>query len=305
MKKHHYLLIGILICNLISAQKLPKLIPVFKNNKWGFTNRKLQFRIQPNYDEIVYPFAAYQIPKTNTIDTLAFVKQAEDKFFINKKGLKVITPKGFSYHNRLNAPKDEVAEVYEEQEQLAIKKREANFVKDSITSKIGIKDPGTGAILVQPKYDEIRKIFSNLDKSHDLYAVKLNNKYGVITTKGKVILNLEYNYIEGVRYFDGNYSYCFSVIKDKLFCVVNDKNIALVCNNYFIEGGGSGILKIGLFTGKTDRLRYLYDYAKQQFINKIGYEEIDYKGYQEGLLQVKRGEKSFYIDEKGIEFLIK
>ncbi len=290
---------------LLSAQNLPNLIPVIKNNKWGFTNRKMQFVIKPTYDAIVYPFTAYQIPKTNSTDTLAYVKLGEEKFFINKKGLKINVPKDFNYYDRMDVPQEETSVFDEEQEQARIKKEEFGIINDSITGKKGIRNQRTGAILVLPQYDGIRKIFSNLDKSYDLYSVNLNKKYGVITTTGKVFLNLEYNFIEGVRYFDENYTYCFTVRKDQLICVVNDKNSTLVCSDNYIDGGGSGIQHIGLFTGKTDKLRYLYDYAKQQFINKIGYDQIDYSGYQEGLLQVKRGDKTFYVDEKGIEFQLK
>ena len=305
MKKLHLLFLCFLISNFLSAQNSPKLIPVIKNNKWGFTNRKLQFVIKPTYDAIVYPFTTYQMPNTNSTDTLAHVKLGEDEFFINKKGLKISVPKGFSNYDRLDAPQEETSIFDEDQEKARIKKEEFGIINDSVSGKKGIRSQYTGAVLVQPQYDGIRKIFSNLDKSYDLYSVNLNKKYGVITTTGKVILNLEYSFIEGVRYFDENYTYCFSVRKDQLLCIVNDKNISLVCSDNYIDGGGSGIQHIGLFTGKTDKLRYLYDYSLQKFINKIGYDQIDYSGYQEGLLQVKRGDKTFYVDEKGIEFQLK
>lgn len=305
MKKHQFLFITILISNLIFAQNLPSLIPVYKNNKWGFTNRKMHFIIKPTYDAVVYPFTAYEVPNTNRVDTLAYVKEGEEKFFINKKGLKIEAPKDFSYYDRLDVPQEESSVFDEEQERDRIKKEEFGVIVDSITGKKGIRNQHTGAILVQPQYDGIRKIFSNLDNSYDLYSINLKKKYGVITTTGKVVLNLDYDFIEGVRYFDENYTYCFSVRRDQLICVVNDKNITLVCSDNYIDGGGSGIQHIGLFTGKKDKLRYLYDYAKQKFINKIGYNEVDYSGYQEGLLQVKRDNKTFYIDEKGIEFQVK
>ena len=305
MKKHHFLFLYLLMGYFLSAQNLPNLIPVIKNNKWGFANRKMQFVIKPTYDAIVYPFTAYQIPKTNSTDTLAYVKLGEEKFFINKKGLKINVPKDFNYYDRMDVPQEETSVFDEEQEQARIKKEEFGIINDSITGKKGIRNQRTGAILVPPQYDGIRKIFSNLDKSYDLYSVNLNKKYGVITTTGKVVLNLEYNFIEGVRYFDDNNNYFFSVRKDQLLCIVNDKNISLVCSDNYIDGGGSGIQHLGLYTGKTDKLRYLYDYSLQKFINKIGYDQIDYSGYQEGLLQVKRGDKTFYIDEKGIEFQLK
>ncbi|MEO0037488.1 MAG: hypothetical protein RIQ59_699 [Bacteroidota bacterium] len=305
MKKYHFLFLHLLMGYLLSAQNLPILIPVVKSNKWGFTDRKMHFVIKPTYDAIVYPFTAYEVPNTNRIDTLAYVKEGEEKFFINKKGLKIEAPKGFSHYDRLDAPTVETSVFDEEQERARIKKEEFGIINDSISGKKGIRNQRTGAIIVEPQYDGIRKIFSNLDNSYDLYSVNLKKKYGVITTTGKVVLNLEYDFIEGVRYFDENYTYCFTVRKDQLVCVINDKNNTLVCSDNYIDGGGSGIQHIGLFTGKKDKLRYLYDYAKQQFINKIGYNEIDYSGYQEGLLQVKRGNKTFYIDEKGIEFQVK
>jgi hypothetical protein len=305
MKKQHFLFLLLLLGYLLSAQNLPSLIPVAKSNKWGFTDRKMHFVIKPTYDAIVYPFTAYEVPNTNRIDTLAYVKEGEEKFFINKKGLKINAPKGFSYYDRLDAPKEENAIFDEVQEQAMIKKEEFGILIDSVTGKKGLLNQRTFVVLVQPKYDGIRKIFSNIDSSTDLYSVNLNKKYGVITTTGKVILNLDFNFIEGVRYFDENNNYCFSVMKDQLLCIVNDKNKTLVCTDEYIDGGSSGIQHIGLFTGKKDKLRYLYDYAKQQFINKIGYDQIDYSGYQEGLLQVKRGNKTFYIDEKGIEFQVK
>lgn len=305
MNKYYYLLLFFLIVNLTTAQRYPKLIPVMKDNKWGFTNRKLQFVIKPIYDDVLYPFTVYSLPKTKTIDTLACVKLGEERLFINKKGIKVSAPKDFHYNDRLNAPQFEMSVLDVDQEKAMIKKREAQFVKDPTTGKIGIKEELTDIILVQPQYDNISKIFSAKDKSSDLYSVALDKKWGVIDVTGKIILNLEYSYIEGLRYYDGNHSYCFSVMKDNKQCVVNEKSIPLVCSDDYTNLGGANIQHIEMYRGRKDRKNYLYNFNKQQFINQIGYDNFDSLGFQEGLLRVKKDSKIFYIDENGKAYLLK
>jgi len=184
MKKYYFLLLSLFIVNCLEAQSLPKLIPVQKDNKWGFTNRKLKFVIPPTFDAVVYPFTAYKLPRANTIDSMAFVKLGEEKFFINTKGVRVVNlPKGYDYGERTNAPIVETSIMDDEQEALYKKKSEAEFTTDATTGKKGLIDQNTDTVLVPPQYDNIRKIYTDDAPLSNLYCVGLNKNMALSIPK--------------------------------------------------------------------------------------------------------------------------
>lgn len=305
MKKYIFIVLSLFIVNGLKAQKLPRLIPVMKENKWGFANRKLQLVIKPTYDDVIYPFTGYKLPKSTTIDSMAYVKQGDERFFINTKGGRVVNlPKNYSYNNRLSAPTTEESIYDEEQETLQNKKREAEFLTDSITGKIGIIERYTKAVLVAPQYDKISKIYTDENLNDNLYAVQLNKKWGVINAKGKVLLNSIYDFIEGVRYIDSKKKVYFTAFKDKVTSVISN-NTVIISGEQFIMGAGSNQPNIGIYINRTDNLGYLYDFEKQKFINKIGYEQMGNTVFEEGIMKVERKGKTFYIDTTGKEFILK
>lgn len=305
MKKYVFILFSLLIVNCLEAQNLPRLIPVMKENKWGFVNRKLQVVIKPAYDVVIYPFTGYRVPKSNTIDSMAYVKQGDERFFINTKGGRVVNlPKNYSYNNRLSAPIIEESIYDEEQEALQNKKREAEFLTDSITGKMGIIERYTKAVLVAPQYDKISKIYTDENLNDNLYAVQLNKKWGVINAKGKVLLNSIYDFIEGVRYIDSKKKVYFTAFKDKVTSVISN-NTVIISGEQFIMGAGSNQPNIGIYINRTDKLGYLYDFEKQKFINKIGFEQMGNAIFEEGIMKVERNGKTFYIDTTGKEFILK
>lgn len=305
MKKYIFILLSLLIVNCLEAQNLPRLIPVMKENKWGFVNRKLQVVIKPAYDVVIYPFTGYRVPKSNTIDSMAYVKQGDERFFINTKGGRVVNlPKNYSYNNRLSAPIIEESIYDEEQEALQNKKREAEFLTDSITGKMGIIERYTKAVLVAPQYDKISKIYTDENLNDNLYAVQLNKKWGVINAKGKVLLNSIYDFIEGVRYIDSKKKVYFTAFKDKVTSVISN-NTVIISGEQFIMGAGSNQPNIGIYINRTDKLGYLYDFEKQKFINKIGFEQMGNAIFEEGIMKVERNGKTFYIDTTGKEFILK
>lgn len=305
MKKYVFILLSLLSVNCLEAQNLPRLIPVMKENKWGFVNRKLQVVIKPAYDDVIYPFTGYRLPKSTTIDSMAYVKQGNERFFINTKGGRVVNlPKNYSYNNRLSAPITEESIYDEEQETLQNKKREAEFLTDSITGKIGIIERYTKAVLVAPQYDKISKIYTDENLNDNLYAVQLNKKWGVINAKGKVLLNSIYDFIEGVRYIDSKKKVYFTAFKDKVTSVISN-NTVIISGEQFIMGAGSNQPNIGIYINRTDNLGYLYDFEKQKFINKIGYEQMGNTVFEEGIMKVERKGKTFYIDTTGKEFILK
>ena len=305
MKKYVFILLSLLSVNCLEAQNLPRLIPVMKENKWGFVNRKLQVVIKPAYDDVIYPFTGYRLPKSTTIDSMAYVKQGDERFFINTKGGRVVNlPKNYSYNNRLSAPITEESIYDEEQETLQNKKREAEFLTDSITGKIGIIERYTKAVLVAPQYDKISKIYTDENLNDNLYAVQLNKKWGVINAKGKVLLNSIYDFIEGVRYIDSKKKVYFTAFKDKVTSVISN-NTVIISGEQFIMGAGSNQPNIGIYINRTDNLGYLYDFEKQKFINKIGYEQMGNTVFEEGIMKVERKGKTFYIDTTGKEFILK
>ena len=305
MKKYVFILFSLLIVNCLEAQNLPRLIPVMKENKWGFVNRKLQVVIKPAYDVVIYPFTGYRVPKSNTIDSMAYVKQGDERFFINTKGGRVVNlPKNYSYNNRLSAPIIEESIYDEEQEALQNKKREAEFLTDSITGKMGIIERYTKAVLVAPQYDKISKIYTDENLNDNLYAVQLNKKWGVINAKGKVLLNSIYDFIEGVRYIDSKKKVYFTAFKDKVTSVISN-NTVIISGEQYIMGAGSNQPNIGIYINRTDKLGYLYDFEKQKFINKIGFEQMGNAIFEEGIMKVERNGKTFYIDTTGKEFILK
>lgn len=305
MKKYIFILLSLLIVNCLEAQNLPRLIPVMKENKWGFVNRKLQVVIKPAYDVVIYPFTGYRVPKSNTIDSMAYVKQGDERFFINTKGGRVVNlPKNYSYNNRLSAPIIEESIYDEEQEALQNKKREAEFLTDSITGKMGIIERYTKAVLVAPQYDKISKIYTDENLNDNLYAVQRNKKWGVINAKGKVLLNSIYDFIEGVRYIDSKKKVYFTAFKDKVTSVISN-NTVIISGEQFIMGAGSNQPNIGIYINRTDKLGYLYDFEKQKFINKIGFEQMGNAIFEEGIMKVERNGKTFYIDTTGKEFILK
>lgn len=305
MKKYVFILLSLLIVNCLEAQNLPRLIPVMKENKWGFVNRKLQVVIKPAYDVVIYPFTGYRVPKSNTIDSMAYVKQGDERFFINTKGSRVVNlPKNYSYNNRLSAPIIEESIYDEEQEALQNKKREAEFLTDSITGKIGIIERYTKAVLVAPQFDKISKIYTDENLNDNLYAVQRNKKWGVINAKGKVLLNNIYDFIEGVRYIDSKKKVYFTAFKDKVTSVISN-NTVIISGEQFIMGAGSNQPNIGIYINRTDNLGYLYDFEKQKFINKIGFEQMGNTVFEEGIMKVERNGKTFYIDTTGKEFILK
>lgn len=305
MKKYVFILFSLLIVNCLEAQNLPRLIPVMKENKWGFVNRKLQVVIKPAYDVVIYPFTGYRVPKSNTIDSMAYVKQGDERFFINTKGGRVVNlPKNYSYNNRLSAPIIEESIYDEEQEALQNKKREAEFLTDSITGKMGIIERYTKAVLVAPQYDKISKIYTDENLNDNLYAVQRNKKWGVINAKGKVLLNSIYDFIEGVRYIDSKKKVYFTAFKDKVTSVISN-NTVIISGEQFIMGAGSNQPNIGIYINRTDKLGYLYDFEKQKFINKIGFEQMGNAIFEEGIMKVERNGKTFYIDTTGKEFILK
>ena len=305
MKKYVFILFSLLIVNCLEAQNLPRLIPVMKENKWGFVNRKLQVVIKPAYDVVIYPFTGYRVPKFTTIDSMAYVKQGDERFFINTKGGRVVNlPKNYSYNNRLSAPIIEESIYDEEQEALQNKKREAEFLTDSITGKMGIIERYTKAVLVAPQYDKISKIYTDENLNDNLYAVQRNKKWGVINAKGKVLLNSIYDFIEGVRYIDSKKKVYFTAFKDKVTSVISN-NTVIISGEQFIMGAGSNQPNIGIYINRTDKLGYLYDFEKQKFINKIGFEQMGNAIFEEGIMKVERNGKTFYIDTTGKEFILK
>lgn len=305
MKKYIFILLSLLCVNGLKAQNLPRLIPVMKENKWGFVNRKLQVVIKPAYDVVIYPFTGYRVPKSNTIDSMAYVKQGDERFFINTKGGRVVNlPKNYSYNNRLSAPIIEESIYDEEQEALQNKKREAEFLTDSITGKMGIIERYTKAVLVAPQYDKISKIYTDENLNDNLYAVQRNKKWGVINAKGKVLLNSIYDFIEGVRYIDSKKKVYFTAFKDKVTSVISN-NTVIISGEQFIMGAGSNQPNIGIYINRTDKLGYLYDFEKQKFINKIGFEQMGNAIFEEGIMKVERNGKTFYIDTTGKEFILK
>lgn len=305
MKKYIFIVLSLFIVNGLNAQKLPRLIPVMKENKWGFANRKLQLVIKPTYDDVIYPFTGYKLPKSTTIDSMAYVKQGEERFFINTKGNRVANlPKNYDYNDRLSAPIIEESIYDEEQETWENKKREAEFFTDSITGKKGIIERNTKAVLVAPQFDKINKIYTDENLDDNLYAVQLNKKWGVINAKGKVLLNSIYDFIEGVRYIDSKNNVYFTAFKDKVTSVISN-NAVVISGEQYVMGGGTNQPNIGLYINRADRLGYLYDFEKQKFINKIGFEQMSNAIFEEGLMQVQRNGKKFYIDTTGKEFILK
>jgi len=262
--------------------------------------------IQPTYDAVVYPFTGYKLPRTNTIDTMAYVKLGEERFFINTKGVRVTNlPKGYDYDERVNAPIEETSIMDDEQEAIYKKKREAEFSTDATTGKKGLVDQSTGTVLVPPQYDNIRKIYTDDAPLSNLYCVELNKKYGVINSKGTMVLPLECDFVEGVRYIDRKGNYYFSAMKDKELCVIDNHYKVIISGSRYISAGGTNERNIGMYIGRTDKLGYLYDFEKQKFLNKKGFENIGNAVFEEGLMKVGRDGKTFYVDVTGVEFVLK
>ena len=150
----------------------------------------------------------------------------------------------------------------------------------------------------------ISKIYTDENLNDNLYAVQLNKKWGVINAKGKVLLNSIYDFIEGVRYIDSKKKVYFTAFKDKVTSVISN-NTVIISGEQFIMGAGSNQPNIGIYINRTDKLGYLYDFEKQKFINKIGFEQMGNAIFEEGIMKVERNGKTFYIDTTGKEFILK
>jgi len=120
-----------------------------------------------------------------------------------------------------------------------------------------------------------------------------------------VILPIECDFVEGVRFIDSKGNYYFSAMKNKEFCVIDNHNTIIISGSRYTRTGGTNERNIGLYISKTDKLGYLYDFEKQKFLNKIGFENIGNTTFEEGLMKVGRNGKTFYVDVTGVEFVLK
>ena len=295
------------------------LLPIRKNDKWGFIDSEGNILIKPQFDDVygidkkIYPTAlvisSYKAPY-RFFEDMAAVKIKDKWGFINKSGDIVVEPK----FDKPSCFGGDIA-IVELDGKLLIIKKEGEKVRELGKAKypghvytafneevcaIGINDKWgfidkSGDVIIEPQFEEC-KIFSE-----GFAAVKIKDKWGYVDKSGNVIIEPLYD-------FGGHFS--------ERLALVSIKRI-----NGFIDKKGDRVVKLKYaFAGHfKEGLAYIATEHRRDEINWFGgWGYINNKGetmisnsafcwvypFKEGLakVEIEINDKSTFINKLG-EFI--
>ena len=257
----------VILVKIVKANenKTEKTIPVgyytiYKNEKWGVINGEGNTVIEPTYDEmIVIPdvtkdifMVTYDVNYEDETYKSKAINSKNQNLFTNYEKVEVISNYNkqntiFYYDNCLKVEKDGQYGLID-----LSGKQLIECLYDDITpvpylknSLITIKDnkkgliSSTGAVIVNNEYAEIEGL---TDAYEDGYIVKNSDgKYGVIGTNKKVIVPVEYEKIENVH--SGNLYAVSQEGKIKLFDASTQSSIDINASNVKSIDGENIIIK--------------------------------------------------------------
>ncbi len=136
------------------------------------------------------------------------------------------------------------------------------IVKDYIErlsmEKVGLLNALTGKEVIPAKYNQLEKIYYS-----DFYAFSENNKFGIMSSNGSVVLKPKYAYIKTVNLYENDQFFLANVYG------------SITANPYYgieVEGGNWGVISI-----KGDTM-VPFKYKEIQFVNDSIMNVVDLEG---------------------------
>ena len=201
--------------NLKNCVSVPDTIIFMKKNKFGYYSLKKQKILIPakfdeaklfQEDEILF-YSNDSINKKYSADKYATVRYKGKLYRIDSKG-----KLAYKIPNMVEPPPGSVDMQYK-------------IVREK--GKYGIVDKNNEELVVPKIYDDIQELFS-YDKENNLFKVEKNEKYGIIDSKGNVLVDVIYDNIQN----PGN----IKLQKQGVILIVTKKSIRKVvdlCKNEY------------------------------------------------------------------------
>lgn len=249
------------------------LIPVQKDGKWGFTDSNLKFVIEPQYED-ASPFAPSKYK--NEVIKVAKVKIDDenicikiDNTAIDCNAVQRIYPFNVETSVQLKSESETIPKIDNEQENF-----EKKFSKNYDKSELFYKNPL-------------------------LFLVNKGKASGIVDQNNKIVVPLDYHFIRRTG------------LKKQLLIQAGKGD-----KYYFYNTTGKFILETnyGAFSVKENSTLWIVDvgderqfkvfnFETEKFINDKTYDGIVDSMFRNGFLRIQRGNKEFYIDEMGKEYL--
>lgn len=282
MKKIIIFIFLILACLFICNRSNPQLLPVCKNNMWGYIDKTNKLVIPFEYD-ITYPFSG----------NVALVCQKGKCGAINKKG-KVIIPLVYDSINSKSqglyaVEKNGKSGYVNSRGEFVIPLRDVSSQSFKEGLAVAYKNGKFGFINKKDKlvigydYDEAR------DFKNGLASVSKAGKWGVID-KQKIVMPIEYGWIEGKN---GEFSVC-KELGEVPSCGIITKSKTIIPLKYY----GANLKSEGLYAIQTKR--FAWSYYDENNKQKFNTEYAIANDFQDGIAMVcSEYNKCGYINKQG------